>query len=323
MRVLVTGGMGFVGYAVATVLVEAGHNVTLLTHTGRTQPRPTGTDVINADIRDAVTLRQVLNGRRFEGVCHLAGVAQVRESFKDPLRYFAINASGTLSLLQALTSSTDNPPAVVLASTASIYGRNAEGYLTEESPADPDNPYAASKYAAELVVQQCAKAGLIAGASLRCFAIAGAVDDVGDPDQTRILPKTLRVAAGLEPSVMINGDGSAVREFTHVRDVAEAFYLALTSATPGTYRMFNVGSGQGVTVRRIIEAVESRIGQHVAVNYQSAKAEAHTLVADSSRIRSDLHWQSPASTLDRIVDDAWRALTASHPAVNVRRASAG
>lgn len=320
MHVLVTGGMGFVGYAVATVLVDAGHEVTVLSHTGRTQPRPDTTRVLQADIRDVVTLKRAFKGQQFDGVCHLAGLAQVRESFKNPLHYFEVNVEGTVNLVRALTE-TIGTPAVVFGSTAAIYGSHAEGHLTEQSPAEPDNPYAASKYAAELVLQQCAQTGLIGATTLRCFAIGGATNHVGDPDMTRILPKALNVAAGHEPTVTVNGDGSAVREFTHVLDVAEAFRLALVSTTVGNYRMFNVGSGEAISVRDLVHAVMSRTGRSVAVEHRPPRPEPHTLIADSARIRTELGWHSPTSSLDRLIDDAWMALIGEAPTGQTRAES--
>lgn len=308
MRVLVTGGMGFVGYAVATVLVEAGHQVAVLTHTNRTSPRPEGAEIIRADIRDADELQRALDGHIFDGVCHLAALTKVRESFKDPLSYFDVNVGGTVNLLRAITKTNETRPVIVFGSTAAIYGRKADGYLTEDSPANPDSPYAASKYTTELLLHHHALTGAIGATSLRCFAIAGACKGIGDPDATRILPAALRVAAGLESTVTINGDGSAVREFTHVLDAAHAYRLALCSGTPGTYRMFNVGSGRGTTMRDVIEAIRVATRRPVPVTHAPPKPEPQILVANSARIRNILTWEPAASSIDRIIEDGWQAL---------------
>lgn len=135
MRVLVTGGLGFVGYAVATVLAEAGHDVTVLTHTRRGRQAPTRVSaVVEANIRDRGSLHGALTGHAFEGVCHLAALAQVRASFADPLGYFDTNVTGTANLLHALADTQPAPPAVVFGSTGAIYGSGAEGHLTEATP---------------------------------------------------------------------------------------------------------------------------------------------------------------------------------------------
>lgn len=316
MRVLVTGGMGFVGYAVATVLVEAGHQVAVLTHTNRTSPRPEGAEIIQADIRDADNLQRALDGHIFDGVCHLAALTQVRDSFKNPLTYFDVNVGGTVNLLRTIKKTSETPPSIVFGSTAAIYGSNAEGHLTEESPANPDNPYAASKYAAELLLQHCAATSTIGATTLRCFAIAGACNGVGDPDDTRILPKALRVAAGYAPAVTINGDGSAVREFTHVVDIAEAYHVALTNTQSGTYQLFNVGSGIGTSVTDLIKAVEEETARNVPTKHVPPKPEPHTLIADSRQIRARLSWRPHRSTPSMIIRDAWNALNASSRSVH-------
>lgn len=163
------------------------------------------------------------------------------------------------------------------------------------------------------MLQYHAGTGAIGATTLRCFAISGACNGVGDGDQTRIIPNTLRAAAGLIPNVTVNGDGTAAREFTHVLDVANAYRRALEATEPGTYRVFNVGSGQAVTIKEVINAVADRIGEPVPVEHKPAKREPHTLIADSTRIRTDLSWSAPRSTLAQIIDDAQHALHATRP----------
>lgn len=306
MRVLVTGGTGFVGHAVARCLARDGHEVSVLT---RVSPGAHfGGTVIRADLRDRQALREALTGREFDGVCHLAGLAQVRASFADPLTYFDVNVAGTINLLHTLAETIAKPPAVVFASTAAVYGSGTTGRLREDSPAHPDTPYAETKYAVERLLHRHADTGAIGAASLRCFAISGACQGVGDRDETRILPKALRVAAGLAPAVLVNGDGSAVREFTHVLDVAEAYRVALATARVGECSIYNVGSGEGISMLELVRAVRRRTGRPVAVEHRPAQPEPHTLVADSSRIRQELGWSPTNSHLDQIIDDAWHAL---------------
>lgn len=300
--------MGFVGYAVATVLIEAGHQVAVLTHSNRTNPRPKGAEIIRADICDAGALQRALGDHIFDGVCHLAALTRVRESFSDPLSYFDVNVGGTVNLLRTITKKTDTRPAIIFGSTAAIYGSASEGHLTESSTANPDNPYAASKYAAELVLSSLANTGAISATILRCFAIAGACNGVGDPDDSRIFPKALQVAAGLASAVTINGDGSAVREFTHVLDVAHAYRLALDSTEPGTCRLFNVGAGNGLSVKGLIKAITDETGHNIPVRYDTPKLEPHVLIADSTNIRRQLGWEPYNSSTKQLVQDGWSAM---------------
>lgn len=311
MHVLVTGGLGFVGYAVAYTLAETGHQVTVLARPRpeRTGPElPAGVEIVYADIRDADAVRTGLVGRGIEGVCHLAALTRVRDSFEHPLDYFDVNVGGTLNLLRALEATTEQPPSFVLASTGAVYGSKVEGKLTEDLPALPDNPYTASKRAAEQLVEYHAKNGAIGATILRCFGISGACNGVGDTDTTRIIPKALRVAAGSDEFLAVNGDGTALRDFTHVVDVADCFQLALHTNVPGQPPYYNVGTGQGATIKDVIAAVEEVSNQPVAIKTLPAKPEASTLIADTSNVRGDLHWSPQRTSLLEIVRDAWHAI---------------
>lgn len=308
MRVLVTGGTGFVGYAVVKDLIQHGHEVIVLTRRVPAQPLPVGTSgAVHADIRDRGELTKALSDHVFDGVCHLAGLVQLRSSFREPLAYFEVNVTGTLNLLSALATSQAIAPRVVFGSTGAIYGRDAEGNLTEDEPARPDSPYASSKFAAEQLLVQHAATGAIGVTVLRCFTIGGACDRVGDRDQTRLLPNALRVATGQAPFLSVNGDGSAVREYTHVLDVAAAYRLALESTEPGAHRLYNVGSGDGVSIADLVDTVVRVTGQAVPIEHRPPQSEPHVLIADSGRIRADLGWSSPHSSLGQIVRDSYEA----------------
>ena len=308
MRVLVTGGLGFVGNAVTHVLHDAGHQVSVLTHTSRPQASlPAAVQLLHGDLRDLHALRRQLGGRGIEAVCHLAGLARVRDSFERPLDYFEVNVSGTANLLRALIEASPIAPTIVFASTGAVYGSHAEGKLTEDLPALPDTPYAASKRAAEQLLEYQAGAGAIGATVLRCFAISGAYNGLGDQDATRIIPKALQVAAGLAPSIEINGDGSAVREFTHVLDVADAYRRAVEAASPGKFSCYNVGTGSGVTMNDIVTAVAAITRRQIPVQRNPPRAEPHVLVADSSLLRRALGWSTTNSSLERILEDSWQA----------------
>lgn len=311
MRVLVTGGLGFIGQAVTRDLLAHGHQVVVLTRGRGDRPVPAGAELALADVTDRAAVAGVVRGGGFDGVCHLAAVTRVRDSFADPLRYFDVNVSGTLYLLEALAQARpagdpDGVPRFVFGSTNAVYGAQ-DGHLREDDLTRPGNPYGASKLAAEQLVGYQAATGAIAAVSLRCFAVAGAVDHLGDADSTRIIPRALAVAAGDEPRVTVNGDGSAVREFVHVADVATAYRLALEAAEAGRHRVWNVGSGRGVTVAEVVEVVRRVTGRPVPVEHQPPKPEPRVLMADNSRIRAELGWEPTHSDLEEIIRDGWNA----------------
>jgi UDP-glucose 4-epimerase len=314
MRVLVTGGFGYVGGAVAKRLADAGHQVMLLTRQ-RHRPAnpPVEAEVRVADLLHPDQLGKLLTDRPFEGVCHLAGLARVRESFDDPAGYFQVNVGGTANLLAALARAaerTGRPVRLVFASTAAVYGQATGEPISEDHPLAPTSPYGASKLAAEQLIGYQAAAGTLAAVTLRSFAIAGGIGSRGDADLSRIIPKALAVAAGRTPHVEVNGDGTAVREFTHVADVADAFLLALTAARPGQHLVCNVGTGQGVTVREVLATVEEVTGQRLPVVRRPVANEPPALLADTQRIQARLGWRPQHSDLNEIVATAWHALGA-------------
>ena len=308
MRVLVTGGLGFVGHAVTRRLADAGHVPVVLTSRPDGQSRVAGVPVLQADVRDRDALRRVVEQARPEGVCHLAGLTRVRDSFEAPLGYYDVNVGGTVNLLASLGGLPPVP--VVFASTGAVYGF-CEGNISEDQPTQPANPYGASKHAAENVLRYHAGTGAIGVVTLRCFNITGAVDRVGDTDTTRIIPKAIAVAAGQADVLGINGDGKAVREFTHVADVADAMVLGLAAAKPGTAATYNIGSGIEVTMLDVVRTVEAITGRQLPVEHHPPKPEPAVLVANSDRIRRDLEWQPRRASLEQIIRDAWGAVVRS------------
>ncbi|MGH8901354.1 MAG: NAD-dependent epimerase/dehydratase family protein [Egibacteraceae bacterium] len=303
MRVLVTGAGGFVGRVVVDRLAHAGHRVTALTRRAETG-FPEGTAVATADLLDRERLLEIVLDGAFDGVCHLAALTRVRQSFAEPLRYFAVNVGGTVNLLDALAR-TGQPSRLVFASTGAVYGPDAPQPVSEDRPPVPANPYGASKLAAEQVIGYQAATGALGAASLRCFNVAGAAGGITDSDLTRLVPKALAVASGAAPFLEVNGDGSVVRELTHVADLADAYALALDAITAGQHRVFNVGGGTGVTINEVIAAVEEITGRPLPVRTRPVQNEPAVLVASSDRIRAQLGWQPTRSTLRRIVADAW------------------
>lgn len=318
-RVLVTGGLGYIGRAVTARLVAAGHQVTVLTRRqpGDVPDPPEGTALVSGELTDTDRLTEIVAEGGFGAVCHLAALTRVRESFERPLRYWDVNVNGTLSLLRALAAGTQRsgrPARLVFASTGSVYGHTDGTPVAEDHPTAPTNPYGASKLAAERLIGDQARTGALGAVTLRVFSAAGSVGGRPDPDDTRILPKALAVAAGRYPHVTINGDGSAVRDLTHLADLAEAWLRALDAATPGTHQVFNAGAGIGVSIRDIIATVEAVTGRPVPVVHRPAAQEAKALLADSTRAHAELSWTPARSVIRQIVTDAWAALAASRPA---------
>ncbi|WP_328621455.1 NAD-dependent epimerase/dehydratase family protein [Streptomyces sp. NBC_00354] len=311
MRVLVTGAYGFVGNAVVRRLAEAGHDTVALTHRSAdaSVPELPVSRVFRGDIRDGAALREALEG--VQGVCHLAALTRVRESFEHPEEYEAVNAGGTVTLLDALAAAStgSQAPTVVLGSTAAVYGAPEQQPIGEDTVPAPSNPYGTSKLAADRALQARAETGAIKAVSLRCFNISGAVNGVGDADESRIIPKAVAVAAGRYPQLEMNGDGDAVRDFVHVDDLARAYVMALEANTCASYRVYNVGATPA-SMREIVATVERVTGRGVPVLHRPPQPEPPRLVADISRITADLGWKPERSSLEQLVSDAWSVVSA-------------
>ncbi|MFD4739809.1 NAD-dependent epimerase/dehydratase family protein [Streptomyces virginiae] len=300
------------GNAVVRRLVEAGHDTVVLTHRPAGVPLPElpVSEVFRGDIRDPNALTAALVG--VQGVCHLAALTRVRESFERSEEYQAVNAGGTVALLDALASvrAGSKAPRVVLGSTAAIYGAPERQPIGEDTVPAPGNPYGTSKLAADRALQARAENGEIEAVSLRSFNISGSVNGVGDADESRIIPKAVAVAAGRHPHLEMNGDGEAVRDFVHVDDLARAYVMALEAPAAAPFRAYNVGATPA-SMREIVATVERVSGREVPVVHRPPQPEPPRLVADISRITTDLGWKPERSGLERQVTDAWSVVSGS------------
>jgi UDP-glucose 4-epimerase len=309
MRVLVTGAAGYVGRAVVHRLAEAGHDVVALTR--RPWPdHPAALQAIVADVLDAEAVTRAIADSEPDGVCHLAALTRVRDSFQEPNRYFAVNVTGTIHVLEALAqlaARTGRVPRLVFGSTAAVYGLAGDDPIAEDAPTLPITPYGATKLAADQAIRFQAATGALAAVSLRCFNVAGATLQTRDNDLTRVIPKTLAVAAGSEPHLVMNGDGSSIRDYLHVADLADAYTAALEAAQPAGHAIYNVGSALPVSLRDVIDSVQRVTAREVAVRRNPPQHEPPALLADTSRIRRELGWEPRRSELDAIVHDAWEA----------------
>ncbi|MEV4762531.1 NAD-dependent epimerase/dehydratase family protein [Micromonospora chokoriensis] len=308
MHVLVTGGLGFLGRAVARDLLAAGHRVTVMTRGGVDRTAPSGVELVTGDIRNRARVSEIIQEGEYDGVVHLAALTSGRDSSADPLGYFDVNAVGTLNLLMALDAARTNaaPACLVFASTNIVYGSQHRGSLSEDLDPHPESPYAASKVAAEHMVAAYAATEAIGAVILRPFNIGGAVDGVTDTDRARIIPNVFRAITGELDHVTLNGDGAAVRDFVHVADVAVAVRKALTVCTPGASKTINLGSGIGTSMATVVATAEQVTGHPVPVHRQPPQPEPPELIADVRRARTVLGW-TPNSKLSEILADAWEA----------------
>jgi len=320
LKLLVTGGAGYIGSVVASKLVEAGHETAILDNLSKGHRRavPDGASMIQCDLLDSERIHGVLAGG-FDGVLHFAALSLVGESVEQPERYYRNNVCGTLNLLEAMRES--GARRLVFSSTAAVYGEPKEIPISESSPTAPTNPYGASKLAVDYLIGAFAKAHGLAATSLRYFNVAGASGRYGeahDPE-THLIPLVLEAAAGRRDSVKIFGtdystrNGTAVRDYIHVEDLARAHLLALEAAETGEHRVYNLGNGAGFSVREVIEAARGVTGRRIeAVESERRAGDPPVLVASSGRIREELGWEPEKPGLEDMISDAWKWMQ-DHP----------
>ncbi|MGW4886341.1 UDP-glucose 4-epimerase GalE [Streptomyces murinus] len=310
MKYLVTGGAGYVGSVVAQHLLEAGHEVTVLDNlsTGFRAGVPAGAAFIEGDIRDAAKWLDA----SYHGVLHFAAFSQVGESVVKPEKYWDNNVAGTLALLGAMRET--GVRTLVFSSTAATYGEPEQVPITESAPTRPTNPYGASKLAVDHMITSEANAHGLAAVSLRYFNVAGAYGAYGerhDPE-SHLIPLVLQVARGRRDAISVYGDdyptpdGTCVRDYIHVADLADAHLLALTAARPGEHLICNLGNGNGFSVREVIETVREVTGHPIPeVAAPRRGGDPAVLVAAADTAREKLGWNPTRADLAGIVADAW------------------
>jgi UDP-glucose 4-epimerase len=320
MKLLVTGGAGYIGSIVARDLAAADHEVVVLDNLerGHREAVPPGVRLVVADLldRDAVV---GLLGEGFDGVLHFAALALVSESVSHPERYWRTNVGGTLNLLEAMTGS--RVGRLVFSSTCAVYGEPDEIPISEAAPLRPINAYGASKLAVDEMISHFCRAHGLGAVSLRYFNVAGASGElVEDHDpETHLIPNILRVALGHNPAVDIYGtdyptpDGTAIRDYIHIDDLSAAHVLALAADRDSEHQIFNLGNGSGFSVREVIAAAEKVTGASIPTREAGRRpGDPPMLVAASERIRSALGWEPGKAGLEQIVADAW-AFAQSRP----------
>ncbi|MFH9074144.1 UDP-glucose 4-epimerase GalE [Streptomyces alboflavus] len=313
-KYLVTGGAGYVGSVVAQHLIEAGHEVTVLDNlsTGFREGVPAGATFIEGDIRDAAKWLHTEGEAPYDAVLHFAAFSQVGESVIKPEKYWDNNVGGTMALLAAMREA--GVRKLVFSSTAATYGEPVSTPITESDPTAPTSPYGASKLAVDHMITGEAAAHGLGAVSLRYFNVAGAYGSCGerhDPE-SHLIPLVLQVAQGRREAISVFGDdyptpdGTCVRDYIHVADLADAHLLALDAATPGEHLICNLGNGNGFSVREVIETVRKVTGHPIPEVVAARRGgDPAVLVASAATARERLGWNPSRADLAGIVADAW------------------
>ena len=322
MKLLVVGGAGYVGSTSVEHLVAAGHQVIVYDDfsSGHRAAVPEGASLVVGDMADAARLRPIL-ADGIDAVLHCAARSLVGESMVDPGLYYRTNVAGGVELLEAMRQ--EGVTRLVFSSTAAVYGEPRRVPIAEGDRTEPINPYGATKLAFEGAMRWFCAAHDFRAISLRYFNVAGATERNGedhDPE-THLMPLVLRVAAGEASHVQIYGqdystpDGTCIRDFIHVTDLAAAHLLALEATGEGdaSLEVYNLGSAAGFSVREVVEAARRVTGRAVPARAVKRRiGDPPVLVASSRRARRELGWQPKHSTLEQMLADAW-AWREAHP----------
>ncbi|RME39356.1 MAG: UDP-glucose 4-epimerase GalE [Planctomycetota bacterium] len=316
MNVFVTGGAGYVGSHCVRTLCDAGHDVVVFDnlstgHRGAVDPRA---DLIVGDLSERAPLADLLSERSIEAVMHFAASAEVGESVRKPLFYYRNNVANTLNLLEAMRET--GVRHLVFSSTCATYGVPPSVPITETMPQQPINPYGRTKLAIEWLLRDSAAAWSLGATALRYFNAAGAASDgsIGedhDPE-SHLIPRVLQVALGKRDDLRIFGvdyptpDGTCVRDYIHVEDLATVHRLVLESSTEGAFRFYNVGTGMGASVKEVIEAARAVTGHKIpAAPAPRRPGDPPQLYADPTKVRTELNWEPKYTDIRRIIETAW------------------
>ena len=320
MNVLVTGGAGYVGSVVTDGLLRAGHRVLVVDNLqqGHRQAVPESADFVQADIADAGALDAAFGRMPIDAVMHMAGETVVEYSTTDPRRYFANNVVGGLNLLDVMLK--HNVRRMVFSSSAAVYGEPLTAPIEEDHPRNPINSYGLTKLMFEQIMGWYGTAYGLRHVSFRYFNAAGATERLGEDHvpETHLIPNVLKAALGGK-AVSVFGtdyptkDGSCVRDYVHVADIAAAHILALGKVDAIGSGAFNLGNGQGYSVLQVIEVASRVAGVRIPVTMRGRRSgDPAILVARSGRARSELGWSPQHPALEDIVASAW-AWAWEHP----------
>ena len=324
MQVLVTGAAGYIGSHALRAVARAGHGVVALDNLSRGHRASVPPEVpfYELDVRETAKLEALLRERRIECVMHFAALAEVGESVREPLLYYDNNTGGTLSVLKAIERAA--VPRLVFSSTCATYGQPSEVPIREETPQSPINPYGWSKLLSEYMLRDyAAKSPDFAYAALRYFNVCGSAADgaIGEDHQpeTHLIPVILQAALGQREKITVFGedyptpDGTCIRDYIHVEDLVEAHVRVMEALAPGDRRIYNLGIGQGLSVKQILEAVRRVVDRPFKVESGPRRAgDPPALYADASKIERELGWRAQRTDIAQTILSAWRWFSA-HP----------
>jgi UDP-glucose 4-epimerase len=319
MRILVTGGAGYVGSVSVEHLAGAGHELVVLDSYATAGPGANlaGAEVVRGTYTDREAVAGLLGERRIDAVLHCGARSLVGESIREPALYYRENVAGGIALLEAMRNA--GVERLVISSTAAVYGVPDATPIPEDAPLRPINPYGESKRSLEAVADWFARAYGLRAISLRYFNVAGASATNGErhEPETHLIPNALRAVSGGSPVTVFGTDyptpdGTPIRDYVHVVDLAEAHRLALEATAPGDERTgerllaCNLGSGGGFTVREVLAVAERVVGRAIPQSVGDRRAgDPPNLVADISRAREILGWTPTRSSLEEMIGSAW------------------
>jgi UDP-glucose 4-epimerase len=321
MHVLVTGGAGYIGSVVADQLLRAGHTVTVLDNLimGWREAVPAAAEFVQADTGDEAALELLFASHKFDAVMHFAALIEAGESVKAPEKYFENNSLRTLTLLRVMLR--HDVGRFVFSSTAAVYGEPETVPIPEEHPVAPTNPYGESKLMVEQTLRWLHAAHGLRYASLRYFNAAGATPERGEAhrSESHLIPLILQVPLGQREFISIFGtdyptqDGTCVRDYIHIEDLASAHLLALQALETLETVICNLGTGAGFSVREIIDIARKVTGHAIPVREMARRAgDPAVLVASSAKAQRLLAWRPQHSNVESIVTSAWE-WHRSHP----------
>jgi UDP-glucose 4-epimerase len=314
LRILVTGGAGYIGGTVAQLLLDHGHQIVIydnLSH-GHRSMLPAGAEFIEGELADRKSLEKLLS-TSIDGVMHFAALIEAGESMQKPEIYFRNNSASTLSLFEAMLATGVNR--LVFSSTAAVYGEPKSTPILEDAPLNPTNAYGESKLLVEQMLSWLNRVHGFRYASLRYFNVAGAIEGRGEAHEpeSHIIPLILDVALGRRQGIKIFGqdygtpDGTCIRDYIHVQDLALAHLLAFEALKDRDRLIYNIGNGVGFSVREVIESARRVTGHAIPVEECPRRpGDPAVLIASSEKISRELGWKPEYSKLDDIIESAWK-----------------
>ncbi len=315
MKILITGGAGYVGSACLRHMAAAGHEV--MAYDSLTMghaPAVAGLPLVKGDIADTETLTKALKDFKADAVMHFAAATYVGESVENPNYHYGNNIEGTRSLLNAMRAA--DVDRMLFSSTCATYGMTDSPTMSEETPQDPFSPYARTKLAVEWMIRDFAHAYGLGFTLLRYFNAAGADPDGAHGEdhnpENHLIPLVLQTALGQRDKIMIFGedyptpDGTCIRDYIHTADLAQAHRLAIEATAPGTADVFNIGTGNGQSVKEIISACEKVVGHDIPQELAERRpGDPPRLVADPTKLKTKLGWEPQYTDIEETIATAW------------------